>query len=458
MSRAARKRRIGLTLLIGAVCLPALPIIDRLTHHPDEAIILLMPPALCALLWWGWPVVRRTSWRQYALYLAVLVPVIAGAELFAAHMAMGRILWAEVFWAVYFVIAWRAAWAVWKRTIGRLGERHRRWARRARVRAGGLSAIADARKRRLAAVLMLVGPVRFCLVAFVFVPLVAGSLIHRIKVGNPSDLGPHADLPIEEVTFRTDDGLTISGWFLPERHSDSTVVICHGAGANKHNFIYFLTLFHGQGYSGLIFDFRGHGDSDGHTSTFGLMETAEVRAAVDWLKAERPDYARHVYGLGSSMGAMALVRAAARDDRIEAVVLDSCFVSAPTFVHHHLGRVPLIGGVVADLILASASLHAGASFWGLDARESVKMLSPRPVLFIHGEDDVVVPPTNMATLYDLTGLPKDRWLGPGPHSNVLTTDFGEYQAHVISFLDRAKEAAGGTPPPHDVTDVSPAPG
>ena len=438
MSRPARKRRIGLALLIGAVCLPALPIVDRFTHHPDETVILLMPPALCALLWWGWPVVRRTPWWKYAVYLAVVAPFIIGAEFLAAHMAMGRMLWSDVFWAVYFIIAWRAAWAVWKRTVGRLGERHRRWGRRARVRAGGLSRIADARKRRLAALVMVVRPARFCLVAFVFAPLIAGSLIHRIKVGNPSDLGPHAGLPIEEVTFKTDDGLAISGWFLPERHSDSTVVICHGAGANKHNFIYFLTLFHGQGYSGLIFDFRGHGDSDGHTSTFGLLETAEVRAAVDWLEAERPTYARHVYGLGSSMGAVALVRAAARDDRIEAVVLDSCFVSASTFARHHLGRVPVIGGVVADLILASASLHAGASFWDLDARESVKMLSPRPVLFIHGEDDVIVPPDNMATLYDLAGPPKGRWLGPGPHSNVLTTDFGAYQTRVIDFFDEVR--------------------
>ena len=230
-----------------------------------------------------------------------------------------------------------------------------------------------------------------------------------------------------------------SGWFLPEAGSDSTVVVCHGAGANKGNFIEFLAVFHSQGYNGLIFDFRGHGDSDGHTSTFGLYETADVKAAVDWLKRERPAQAVHVYGLGSSMGAMALVRAVADDPRIEAVVLDSAYVSAPLLARQHVGRAPVVGPALADLILASVSLHAGRSMWNLDASEAVARIAPRPLLLIHGEDDFVVPPANMTRLFNLAREPKSRWLGPGPHSNIMTTDFDEYQERVLAFLRNARE-------------------
>ena len=59
---------------------------------------------------------------------------------------------------------------------------------------------------------------------------------------------------------------------------------------------------------------------------------------MDWLKSERPAKARHVYGLGSSLGAMTLVRAAAEDERIETVVLDSCFASASRLAHQHARR------------------------------------------------------------------------------------------------------------------------
>ena len=436
MRRSARYRRIKLAALVCSCGAVLFPVLGCLTHHFDETVILLMPPALCGFLWVGWPEVRRVSVVQLGVYLAVLVAVVGGAQAFTAHMARGRVIWVEVFWAIYFIVAWRAAWAVWARTIGSAGERYRRWGRIASARAGGLLRMPVARELRLAALTKLIAPVRFCLVLFVFAPLVVGSLVHRIKIGNPEAPEDYAHVPIEDVSFTTQDGLTLSGWFLPDNDSDTTVVICHGLGANKHNFVDFVNVFYGRGYSSLIFDFRGHGDSDGHTSTFGLLETADVRAAVDWLKRERPDRAVHIYGLGSSMGAMALVRTAAFDQRIEAVVLDSCFVSAPALVRQHLGRIPIVGGLFGDLVLASASLHIGASIWNLDASDAIARLSPRPVLLVHGKDDFVMPPQNLDVLYRVAGEPKEKWLGPGPHSNIMTTDFDGYQSRVLGFFDQ----------------------
>jgi uncharacterized protein len=433
---ARRRVRVGAVVGLGSALL--FPLLGRFTHHGGETVILLMPPALGALLWWGWPRVRRIRPRQYVLYLLVMVPVLSAAVGFAAYMAGGRILWIEVFWALYFLIAWRLAWAVWSRTEGRLGERLRRWSRRARKQSGGLRRIPNRRNRRLALLGLAVGPGRFLLTALVFAPLLFGALIHRIKIGNRADLGEYAAWPMESVTFTTADGIRLSGWFLPEPGSDATAVICHGSGANKGNFLEFMSVFHGRGYSSLIFDFRGHGDSDGHTCTFGLFEAADVRAAVDWLKAERPQYARHVYGLGSSMGAMALVRAAARDERIEAVVLDSCFTSAPLLARQHLGRIPVLGPLLADVALAAFSLHAGASIWRVDASTMIGDLAPRPVLLIHGADDFVIPPENLTRLYGLARPPKQQWLGPGPHSNIMTTDFYGYTQRVIEFLDRTR--------------------
>jgi pimeloyl-ACP methyl ester carboxylesterase len=292
---------------------------------------------------------------------------------------------------------------------------------------------------------MLIVPGRVMLTLFVFLPLALGLMVHRIKIGNRTDAEARGNLPVEEVTFRTADGLRLSGWFLPDRDSDSTVVICHGSGANKSNFVGFMRVFRFQGYNSLIFDFRGHGASEGHTCTFGLFEDADVRAAVDWLKTERPERARHVYGLGSSMGAMALARAAATDTRIEAVVLDSCFASAPLLLRQRLGGIPLIGPTMATLISIAATLHAGASLWQCDARPAVAAISPRPILFIHGADDAMIPPVNMEILFACAKEPKDKWLGPGPHSNILTTDFAGYQQRVIAFLSlqgRHKRSTG----------------
>ena len=429
--RTIRRLKLFGAVLVGSAV--AVPILDGVTHHRGESVILIMPIAFGVLLWWGWPRIRRHPPRSYLVYVCVMIPVLYAVNAFAAETARGRVLWIEVFWAFYFLVAWRSAWAVWKRSVGRLGESHRRWGRRIRRVTGGFASL-DVRRRRAVLWSLGIRPWRFALTVVVFAPLVFGSMVHRIKIGNTAATVLCPDLPLEEVWFVTEDGLRISGWFLPEPGSDSTVLICHGAGANKGNFVDFMRLFHGQGYSSLIFDFRGHGESDGHTTTFGLYEALDVAAATDWLASERPEYARHIFGLGSSMGAMALVRAAAADPRVEALILDSCFVSAPRLAGQHLGRVPIVGGVLVDLALASMSLHAGRSLWQLDATDALAAIAPRPVLLIHGLDDRVIPPINLDLLYDLAGDPKTKWLGPGAHSNVMTEDFFEYRSRVLEFL------------------------
>lgn len=400
-----------------------------------------MPPALAAFLWFGWPRVRRVRLRTYGLYFAGITTVIAAAELVAAYFVGGRAIPIEVLWAMYFLIAWRLAWEVWKRTVGRIGEPLRRWGRLTRSVSSRKGRGIEPRRMRLARIAACVPVLRVLLTLLFFAPLLCGALIHRIKIGNPANPWELEAMKIQTVSFQTADGLTLSGWFLPERGSDSTVVICHGAGANKGNFIGFLTLFYTQGCNALIFDFRGHGESDGHTSTFGLFESRDVIAAVDWLKRERPGRAVHVFGLGSSMGAMALARAAAEDTRIEAVVLDSCFVSARRFVSDHLRGLPLAGGLITDLALAGVSLHAGRSFWQLDATEAVRRISPRPILLIHGADDQMIAPAQMDDLFAIAGQPKSKWLGPGPHSNVLAVDFENYQKRVVEFFNAARAAS-----------------
>jgi fermentation-respiration switch protein FrsA (DUF1100 family) len=426
-------------LVVVGVCGLLVPVLNRLAHHGGEAVILLMPPALGVFLWWGWPRLRQVRLRTLLAYPLIMTPLLTAAVAFLSHMAGGRLLWLEVFWALYFFAAWRLAWAVWRRTIGRIGEPLRRWSRRTRRAARGWHRVTPARRRAWAGLGATIPVFRVGLVVTVFAPLLFGSLIHRIKIGIASDLGYYEDWPLEDVTFKTSDGLTLSGWFLSEPDSDTTVIICHGAGASRGNFIDNLSVFRGNGYSSLIFDFRGHGDSDGHTCTFGLYEEADVRAAVDWLKHNRPEQARHVFGIGSSMGAMSLVRAAARDPRIEAIVLDSAFTSAPDMAAAHLGRLPIVGRPMGWLALAGLSVQAGRSFWDLDARPAVADVAPRPIFLIHAVDDIVIPHEQMERLY--TYCPPDTpcWSAPGSHSNIITTDLDEYTRRVIDFFDAVRQ-------------------
>ena len=56
--------------------------------------------------------------------------------------------------------------------------------------------------------------------------------------------------------------------------------------------------------------------ADGHTVSLGYHETLDVHAAIAYLRTERPEQAREIMGLGVSMGAAPLVRAAQTGRRL----------------------------------------------------------------------------------------------------------------------------------------------
>lgn len=400
--------------------------------HPSEIVYLLMPPVLAGLLWWRLPSVREIKPRQVLIYVAVVTAAVSGMIVALAYLARLRLKWHEIAIVVWFVFAWRLAWAVWVPAVS--------WAIRSVFRIPATAATGS-RATRLPLVPSLL---RLVLTLVVFAPLFVGAVItHRFKFGDGIDPAAEGLGPYETVTFRTKDGLDIAGWFFSDADSDSTVVICHGAGANKGNFLPFVLLFENTGYNALIFDLRAHGDSDGHTTTYGLREALDVTAAVDWLRAERPDRARHVFGLGSSMGAVALIAAASAGASFDAIVLDSCYSSVQEMADYHLGRLGPVGRAWGRLVLGSASLQSDVMIGSFDLVSRVESLHTTPMYFIHSTEDVVIPVEQSDRVFDAaTTSRKHRWHSVGPHSNIVSAEFEEYQRRVIAFFD---EARGGPP-------------
>jgi pimeloyl-ACP methyl ester carboxylesterase len=85
---------------------------------------------------------------------------------------------------------------------------------------------------------------------------------------------------------------------------------------------------HRQGFGVLLFDFRGHGQSEGKSSTLGLDEKRDVIGAVEFLadREGREPPRVGIYGVG--MGAHAAVLAAADRPSLHVLVLDELYPDA----------------------------------------------------------------------------------------------------------------------------------
>ncbi|MBN1384415.1 MAG: alpha/beta fold hydrolase [Elusimicrobia bacterium] len=261
---------------------------------------------------------------------------------------------------------------------------------------------------------------------------------------NPADF----DLNFENIGFKTGDGINIDGWFIyaspPERDSrvgkksDKTIIVCHGWGANRADVFPSTRFLLKEGYNLLYFDFRNHGKSGGRVSSLGGLESYDLRAAVDFLKKEKQAESKKIGVYGISMGAAVSIITASQDRRIEAVVADSPFSSFNYIVvryaklFYKIPKYPLM-----PVTFLFTRLRLGFNPEKTSAVYSISKISPRPVFFIHGEEDMRIPVSEGKKLYELAGEPKEFWSVPGAdHMEASSINSIEYRKKVGGFFKK----------------------
>ena len=189
------------------------------------------------------------------------------------------------------------------------------------------------------------------------------------------------------------------------------------------------------GFQVLCFDFRGHGESDGHTITYGFGERQDVLGAWDHLMTRHDVDPNRIFGFAVSMGASSMLMALPELPGIKAVVADSAFSSLVRMVRHQYRFVP---GPLAVIPIALTRifgwLDADLRVEQVDAVAAIRGLKV-PIFFIHGLDDVSVPPDCTRTLFDGYGGPKKLRLEPGAgHGGTAGLDTEQYRRDLRAFF------------------------
>jgi uncharacterized protein len=90
-------------------------------------------------------------------------------------------------------------------------------------------------------------------------------------------------------------------------------------------------------YDVLLFDLRGHGQSDSSRLTMGRRERRDIRAVMNW--AEDAGFTDDRIGwLGYSMGASTLLLEAAQNPGIQVAVMDSPYGNLPEVLKTQLSK------------------------------------------------------------------------------------------------------------------------
>ena len=313
------------------------------------------------------------------------------------------------------------------------------------------------------AVLVLIG-----LATFVYVALCAVlyDRITRVPADSPmfgspntpagfsaDDVDCHGFLmaDYQEVSFPDRTGrVGIAGWWIPVAGDPAApaVIVVHGYTACRRDGSTLLAagMLHRHGLAVLAIDLRNHGDSGrtGGRHTGGVLESADVLGAWDWLVGGRGLDPRSIGLFGISLGAASVVIAAGAEPQVAAVWSDSGYgdiddATRAELRRNHLPPVLLPGGLLVGRLLDGPGLRASSPL-GAMAR-----LGDRPVFVTHGTADDRLDVRYADQLIDAgraSGVNVESWIVPGSgHAAAIVDAPPDYERRLVDFFGRTLERA-----------------
>jgi fermentation-respiration switch protein FrsA (DUF1100 family) len=230
---------------------------------------------------------------------------------------------------------------------------------------------------------------------------------HFIYCGDPSQL----DLFFEDVSFQSDDGNDLSGWYMPAEKSDKAVIFVHGHGADRREGMRWFKAVHQAGFNILAFDVRNQGNSTKSFSTMGYFEKQDVIGALDYLQQQKQIQRIGIFG--TSMGAATSIMAMVDDPRIVAGVFEAGWANLDDLygeiIEQHLG---LPSFPLAPLITWMLEQRTGMDMAVVNPENLLGGISPRPVFIIHCSGDNLIGFSHGERNYAAANEPKEFWTSP----------------------------------------------
>ena len=245
---------------------------------------------------------------------------------------------------------------------------------------------------------------------------------------------PPLDLEASNITFASGSGSLIHGWLSPGKPGHGAVILLHGLRGDRREMVSRAEFLRARGYSVLLFDFQGHGESRGSLITFGDLESRDVTAAIQYLHHKLPN--EQVGVIGVSLGAAAFVLAEERP-AVAAVVLEQMY---PTIQQAVAGRARKYLGpvapVLAPLLMVQVQARLKIPANRLRPIDRMRQIGA-PVLIVNGTQDSYTSIEDARALFAAASNPKELWAVEGAgHVDLHAFAKAQYEQRVGDFLGR----------------------
>lgn len=247
----------------------------------------------------------------------------------------------------------------------------------------------------------------------------------------PSDFG----LEFREVSFRSEDSVDLSAWWVPSERASRATVLVHGQAGDKseRHVIETARIYASVGYGVLMLDLRGHGGSGRARRTLGLNEVLDVRAALGWLEKLGLSPGRVVLH-GWSAGAATVLRTAPQTG-VAAVIEESGYADLPPLLRTQLPEQSGLPAFFNPGVMLASKFFLRADPWAIRPEVEAGELHEKdvPLLVIHSEGDQVVPIEHAGRL--VLAHPGARFWKLKRYAHVKAYAHPDYRKRLLGFLE-----------------------
>lgn len=155
------------------------------------------------------------------------------------------------------------------------------------------------------------------------------SIAFILYIALPAGIGIFASIHIsgkpgeapdgfESVSFKTDENISIAGWYkAPE--NGAVILVIHGSNGSRESMRPYIAMLSDAGYGVLAIDLSGHGESAGAANALGWKRESDIKASLEFLQGKG---ITSVGGLGISLGGEELLSVCSTFPEIKAIVSD----------------------------------------------------------------------------------------------------------------------------------------
>lgn len=266
---------------------------------------------------------------------------------------------------------------------------------------------------------------RGLLVGFVVLNVLA---FIAVWVATSRRVSPYSTTPTRPfTTLKIQSNVQLEAWHLKADSPKGACLLFHGYGSSRVQMLDRAYALLDMGYSVLLVDFMGTGNSAGRQVTIGYLEARNVRDCYRYI-AQTGE--RNIHLLGMSMGAVAIMKALQDYDlKPQTVTLECPYGTMRQAIGIRIRLIGLPSWGLAELMLFWGSVQNGIAGFAHNPVEYAQK-QHLPTLLLYGEQDVKVTRGEIDAIFQ--NLPATKRLVTFPQAG--------HESYLLKYPQKWKEA------------------